>query len=106
MAKVGFSGDKVYISNIYANTSSCVVGTRQGNIVNFHSGQYLGANSHYKSHLYFMGVTPCTVYDPVYEETYADGTIKNYCCPLKLKMVKTSYPKPCKIGLRAYSFKK
>ena len=29
-----------------------------------------------------------------------------YCCPLKLKMVKTSYPKPCKIGLRAYSFKK
>ena len=30
----------------------------------------------------------------------------NYCCPLKLKMVKTSYPKPCKIGLRAYSFKK
>ena len=77
MAKVGFSGDKVYLSNIYANTSSCVVGTRQGNTVNFPSGQYLGANSYYKSHLCFMGVTPCTVYDPVYEETYADGTIKN-----------------------------
>ena len=29
-----------------------------------------------------------------------------YCCPLKLKMAKTSYPKPCKIELRAYSFKK
>ena len=29
-----------------------------------------------------------------------------YCCPLKLKMAKTSNPKPCKIGLRAYSFKK
>ena len=31
---------------------------------------------------------------------------KNYCCPLKLKMAKTSNPKPCKFGLRAYSFKK
>ena len=30
----------------------------------------------------------------------------NYCCPLKLKMAKTSNPKPCKFGLRAYSFKK
>ena len=36
----------------------------------------------------------------------ADIVIWKYCCPLKLKMVKTSYPKPCKIGLRAYSFKK
>ena len=31
---------------------------------------------------------------------------KYYCCPLKLKMAKTSNPKPCKFGLRAYSFKK
>lgn len=30
----------------------------------------------------------------------------NYCCPLKLKMAKTSNPKPCKFGLRGYSFKK
>ena len=40
MAEVGFGGDKVYLSNIYANTSSCVVGTRQGNTVDFPSGQY------------------------------------------------------------------
>ena len=31
-------------------------------------------------------------------------TIQNYCCPLKLKMAKISNPKPCKFGLRAYSF--
>ncbi|MDY6269867.1 MAG: hypothetical protein SPL43_00580 [Prevotella sp.] len=35
-----------------------------------------------------------------------ETVIPYYCCPLKLKMAKTSYPKPCKIGLRAYSFKK
>lgn len=77
VAKVGFSGDKVYLSNFYTNINSCVVGTRQGDTVTFPSGQYLGANSYYKSHLYFMGVTPCTVYDPVYEETYDSYTLND-----------------------------
>ena len=37
-----------------------------------------------------------------YKKTY----YTYYCCPLKLKMAKTSNPKPCKIGLRGCSFKK
>ena len=70
VAKVALTDDKVYLSDIYPNVNSCVVGTRQGNTVTFPSGQYLGANSYYKSHLYFEGASPCKVYDPVYDETY------------------------------------
>ena len=42
----------------------------------------------------------------IFKKPFSLFCIFNYCCPLKLKMAKTSYPKPCKIGLRAYSFKK
>ena len=51
-------------------------------------------------------------YFPIGGQTATHYTIRRergisfYCCPLKLKMAKTSNPKPCKFGLRAYSFKK
>lgn len=77
VAKVALTDDKVYLTDIYPNINSCVVGTRQGNTVTFPSGQYLGANSYYKSHLYFVGATPCKVYDPVYEETYDSYTLND-----------------------------
>lgn len=70
VAKVALTDDKVYLTDLYPNIHTCVVGSRQGNTVTFPSGQYLGANSYYGSHLYFMGATACKVWDPVYEETY------------------------------------
>lgn len=76
VAKVAFDGNKVYLSDIYPNIGTCVVGTRDGNTVTFPSKQYLGGNDYYQSHLYFMGVTKTQVYDPVYEETY-DGYVLN-----------------------------
>lgn len=77
VAKVALTDDRVYLTDLYPNLHSCVVGTRQGDTVTFPSGQYLGANSYYKSHLYFVGATACKVYDPVYEETYDSYSIND-----------------------------
>lgn len=72
MARVGFDGSDVYMTDFYGNIHSYIKGTRNGNKITFPSGQYLGANSYYKSHLYFFGVTPVKAYDPEFDESYTD----------------------------------